>query len=440
MVSNEQFLLSHSLHVNELKTKILPYRQQEKIRNEWLKERMDTILPQIMKENNMDMWVIACNEYNEDPILFSLLPVALFTARRCMVLVFSLEDGEVKRYALTRPHIGIDDYYDCIWTNQKGGAWESDPATSQTQWECLSSLVKRLDPKTIGLNYSEHSAFADGLSSTLKEKIMDCLEDPYKERVVSAENLCINWLETRTEKEMVAYNGIVQIAHSMISEAFSSRVIIPGITTNLDVKYFMMQSVIDLGLQPWFDYEVSIIRKGLGQTEDEMVIMPGDILHCDVGLKYMGLCTDTQENAYICHMDEVDAPEYLKKALQQTLTVQDCVVKNMVAGKTGNEILKAARQDAIDMGCKPCIYTHPIGIHGHAAGPYIGLWDSQDGVPFMGDSILRNNTAYSLELNATVNVEEWDMEFQLGLETDIVFTNDTVYYLGGRQEKFHLVK
>ncbi|MBE6113776.1 MAG: aminopeptidase P family protein [Erysipelotrichaceae bacterium] len=439
IISKEDFLLQQSVSLDELKKKILPYRQQEKVRNEWLKERFETVLPKVMERSGIDMWIVACKEYNEDPVLTTLVPCAMMTARRTTILVFHYQEGKVRRMALTRPGVGLDDYYESVWTNQKGSIWCEEGSEGETQFECLGHIIRECDPETIGLNFSDEYSFGDGLSFTLYRDIMEAMDDEYIERVVSAEDVCIGWLETRTEKEMVAYNGIMEYAHAMINEAFSSRVVHPGITTNHDVKYHMLQSVIDMGMTPWFDFEVSIIRKDM-TTEDETVIMPGDILHCDVGLKYLNLCTDTQENAYVLKQGETDAPQYLKDALAQVNRFQDIVISHFKEGISGNEILKAARKQAIAEGLQPCLYTHPIGYHGHAAGPTIGLWDMQQGVPIQGDYPMYNDTMYSLELNCTCDIAEWNRSITLGLETEVLFTDDTVYYVGGRQEKFHLIK
>jgi Xaa-Pro aminopeptidase len=239
---------------------------------------------------------------------------------------------------------------------------------------------------------------------------------------------------------MAAYTGIMQIAHSMIAEAFSSKVILPGVTTNEDVKYFMIQKVIDLGLEPWFDFEVSVRRANVNEVAGETVILPGDLLHCDVGLRYLGLCTDTQENAYVLKQDETDAPEELKEVLKTVNRLQDITISNFKEGRSGNEILALSRSQAIEEGIDPCIYTHPIGYHGHGAGPTIGLWDMQGGVPVQGDYPLYNDTCYSLELNCKANIEEWGVEIAFCAETDVMFTGDKVYYLAGRQDEFHLVK
>ena len=291
-ISTEDFMVRSS-STDELLPKIYSYREQERILDGWLVKRLDTILPEVMKRSGIDCWVVACKEYNEDPVLKTLVPCAMMTARRTTILMFYLnKEGKVERYALTRPNVGLDGIYTSVWLNPKGSKWGSNSdAPCETQMECLHRMIKECNPEKIGLNISRTFAFADGLSSTMYADIMDALDEDQKSRVVNAENVCVGWLETRSEEEMAAYTGIMQIAHAMIDEAFSSKVITPGVTTNDDVKYFMLQKVIDLGLQPWFDFEVSVRRKDVNEVEGTTVIMPGDLLHCDVGLRYLNLCS-----------------------------------------------------------------------------------------------------------------------------------------------------
>ncbi len=426
---------------DSLKDKIVSYRQKEKILDDWLVKRLDTILPKVMKRSGIDTWVVACNEYNEDPVLKALVPCAMMTARRLTILVFHLEGDKVKRMALTRPGIGLDGIYESVWTNQKGSLWQdpNSPIPPETQFECLVRILKECKAKKIGLNLSEHFAFGDGLSHTLYRQIMEAMDDELRSKIVSAEKVCVGILETRLPEEMDAYHGIMQIAHTMIAEAFSSKVVMPGVTTNLDVKYWMMQKVIDLGLEPWFDFEVSIKRAHVGDIRDD-VIMPGDLLHCDVGLKYLNLCTDTQENAYVLKVDEEDAPEEIKNLMKTANRLQDITLEQFKEGRTGNEILKLAREKAISEGIKPSIYTHPIGYHGHGAGPTIGLWDKQEGVPGNGDYKLYNDTAYSLELNCTCDIPSWGIETAFCAETDVLFRDDKTYFIYKRQDNFHLIK
>ncbi len=446
-ISNQEFLVSQIPSVDELRPKIKNYREQEQILDKWLQIRLDSVLPKVMKRAEIDCWVICNQEYNEDPVYWTLTPVSQITARRLTILVFyQRQDGTVERYCITHPIGVITDYFKQMWTNPKGQNWagrykeEERYFKEETQWECLGRVLRDLNPDKIGLNISETFAYADGLSHTLYEKIMQHLSPEQQKKVVSAENIAVGWLETRCEEEMAAYNGIVQIAHTMIAEAYSNKVIHPGVTTAEDVKYWMMQKSVDLGFWPWFDYEVSIIRPGNVRPPKDSAILPGDMLHCDVGFRYLNLCTDTQELCYILKDDELEAPKDLREAMKVTNRLQEITAEQFVEGRTGNEILKAALEKAAAEGIKATIYTHPLGFHGHAAGPVIGLWDKQQGVEGDGDYPLYDNTAYSLELNARVYVESFGAELSMSMESDILFKNGKVYYLGGRQTEFHLVK
>lgn len=453
-ISNQHYLYSDVANMLDQKPKILSYREQEKIKDAWLKDKLDNILPKILKRCDIDMWLVICNEYNEDPVLSALVPCAMMSARRLTILVFYLQDdGTLKKMAITRPGVGLDDYYESMWKNPKGYDWalqealmpngskrEKGSDKPETQWECLNRIINDLNPKKIGINISNDFAFADGLSHSLYNSLISNLDKANIDKLTSAEKVCVGYLEARTDKQIIAYNSIMQIAHAMIDEAFSNKVIIPGVTTNSDVKYHMLQRTINLGLEPWFDYEVSITRNGVGKITQEAIIMPGDLLHCDVGFRYLGLCTDTQENCYILKIDEQKAPEYLNEALRQANTLQDITISFFKEGRSGNEVLSLAREEAIKQGLKPCIYSHPIGNHGHGAGPTIGLWDMQNGVKGRGDYPIYNNTAYSLELCVDVDIKEWNMTLSLGAETDIIFIDNKVYYLGGRQKELHLVK
>lgn len=449
----ESSLYIGNANQSDFSHKIYAFRKQVEIRNQWLKQRFDEVLPALMRRENIDLWIVCAREYNEDPVMMSLLPASMCSARRTTILVFhQQEDGSVKAMSLSRPGTGIDHLYQGVWVNPKGQNWDDstnlmgvenkkEQTPPETQWECLARIVRDANPEKIGLNISHDFAFGDGLTKTLHDEMIAHWDEDYIGRIVSAETLCIGWLEYRTDAEIAAYTGIVQIAHAIIAEAYSSRVILPGVTTNDDVKYFMIQKVIDLGLSHWFDFEVSINREKVGRIDQETIILPGDILHCDVGLVYLGLCTDTQQNAYILKLDETEVPAGIAAVQEKLKQLQDITISHFTEGRSGNEILKRSLEKAISKGLKPSIYTHPIGYHGHGAGPTIGLWDMQSGVPGKGDIPLNNRTFHALELNVTASIPEWDgQEIMLGAETDILFKDGKVYYIAGRQESFYLVK
>jgi Xaa-Pro aminopeptidase len=304
----------------------------------------------------------------------------------------------------------------------------------------LAQVIKDRHPKRIGIDESETFAFGDGLTATLKERLMRVLGKEYGARLQSAERLAVGWLERRIPEELETYPHVVSIAHAIIAQAFSRDVITPGATTAEDVSWWMRERIRGLGLAAWFHPDISIQRPKASPHKGD-VIHRGDLLHCDMGITYLRLNTDTQQHAYVLKEGEVDAPQGLKDALAQGNKLQDILLSEFREGRTGNEVLSAALAKAKSEGLKPSVYTHPLGYHGHAAGPTIGLWDRQNGVPGSGDYPLFYDTVYSIELNAKANVPEWDnQEVTIALEQDAAFTKKSVYFLDERQTKFFLIK
>jgi Xaa-Pro aminopeptidase len=415
---------------DDYRGKVLPLRQRAEVKNGWLKHRLETILPEIMKREGFDMWIVVSREYNEDPVMMTLLPDPMMYARRRTILVFHLrEDGTVERVVLSR--YDIKGFYETVW----------DP-DEEEQYACLARIVKEREPESIGINVSETFGFGDGLTHGDYTLMAEALGEEYMGRTRGAERLALGWLERRSEAELDAYPGIVEITHAIVAEAFSGGVIHPGITTTDDVVWWMRQKILDLGLQAWFQPSIDI--QAHGQTHDaeekRKLIQPGDLLHCDVGFYYLNLATDIQQNAYVLKKDETDAPAGLEDALADGNRLQDILAEAMVTGKTGNEILKAALEKAKEEGINASIYTHPIGHHGHAAGPTIGLWDRQEGVPGRGDYALFDDTCYALELNVKRVVPEWGgQEVRMALEQTVACTGGEVVFLAGRQTKLYLI-
>jgi Xaa-Pro aminopeptidase len=405
--------------------KILPLRKRARVTDGWLTERLGTVLPKIMKREGFDMWIVAAREYNEDPVFDSLVPATMLSARRLTMLVFVLrDDGSLETMNLARYGLGA---YRAAWDPER-----------EDQWQALMRIIGEYDPGTIGINVSETFAFGDGLSHGLYEQMWQAMPAEYRSRVRGAERLCLAWLETRTSQEMDAYGGIVEMAHGIIREAFSSRLVHPGITTCEDISWWIRQRIHDLGLEAWFHPGVSAQRRAAGHIASDVPVAPGDLLWCDVGLVYLGLCTDTQQNAYILRPGETEAPAGLRAAMAAGNQVQDIHAASMKTGRTGNEILAAILEQTSKEGLDATVYTHPLGYHGHGAGTTIGLWDMQGGVPGRGDYELFDDTCHSMELNVKHLVPEWDgQKVQMAVEQDIMFTGGkSIFWLAGRLNSF----
>lgn len=416
---------------------ILSMKQRAEFIDEMSQKRVQQLLPRLMKDTDIDMWILISREYNEDPILKTLLPAKWLSARRTTIFVFSLEaNGTVGSYAIAPYKVGS--IFEKAWDKNK----QAD------QWLALLSLIKDKNPNKIGINQSNYWAHADGLVASDKEKLLSTLPANYLEKVVSAQALGVAWLEQRIPEEMVMYENIVAIAHEIIAQGFSNEVIEVGKTSSNDLVWWFRERVRELKLQAWFHPTVDIQRKddekfnhldSFTNGYDDNIIQKGDLLHVDFGITYLRLNTDTQQHAYVLKENEKSAPKDLIDAFNSGNKLQDIFTRNFKINRTGNEVLKLSRKQAIEQGLKPTIYTHPIGFHGHAAGTTLGMWDSQQGVAGSGDYPLHYNTAYSIELNNAVYLQSWNKEIRIMLEEQAFFDKNGVSYIDGRQTQLHLI-
>lgn len=414
---------------------VLVYRDRPAVENRHLEERLDTLLPALMEETNLDMWLVLNREYAEDPIYFSLVPQPTFAARRTTMLVFHRTEEGVDRLTVNRYPLG--DPYESAWA---GGDLDA-------QWQALGKLIVERNPARIGINVSRDWPVADGLTHALHQRLLEVLPDEVADRLVSAEDLVVRWAETRTRNEMETYAHTVSLARSVIAEAFSSRVITPGATTTDDVAWYIRQRFAALDLPAWFMPYVNAQRPGQTCDSDTAfcgesgVIQAGDVIHTDVGICYLRLCTDTQEMGYVPKLGETEIPQGIRDALAVGNHWQDLLTGEFVSGRTGNEILAATRDGCAGENIDCSVYTHPIGFFGHAPGPTIGMWDDQDGTPVRGDWPLHANTCYAIEGNIKSPVPEWDGQLvQIELEQSACFDGETVHYLAGRQTRWHIVR
>ncbi len=424
-------------HIDDMPL-VLSLRERSVVIDNIFSERFHTLLPTIMQEEGIDMWLIIAREYNEDPVIKTMLPATWLAARRRTILVIEHKSGAVEGTAVARYDVG--DIFKSGW----------NPEEEPDQWKRLAEIISQKDPKKIGINISDKYGHADGLASTDYQLLKEQLSEKYRKRLVSAASLAVRWLETRTDKELATYEQICRIAHQIIAEGLSEQAIQPGVTTTTDVQWWYRERIAGLKLDTWFHPTVDITRP---DTEFDAVsrsfseqtkvldetIMPGDLVHVDFGITYLRLNTDMQQNAYVLKPGESSAPLGLINALKQGNRLQDILTSQFEAGKSGNEILAATRKQAVAEELEPSIYSHPIGYHGHAAGPSIGMWDNQVSVP-AGEFPLHENTCYAIELNTKVEIPEWNHKvIRMMLEETTVFQNSKVHYIDGRQEELYLI-
>jgi len=419
-------------------------REQAVVQQQWLQYRLDSVLPRLMRQHGVEMWIVAMREYNEDPTFWSLVAPTTMFARRRSIYVFTDRGARgIERLALGG--------------GSQGGVYEAyvardtvDPSigrrpelVGQGQWDLLTRLVRERDPKTIAVNISHTHAFSDGLSAGEWEQLSRALPPGYLTRVVRADRIALDYQAIRAPGMLPVYRRMMEVVWAVIDTAFSSAVITPGKTTTDDVAWWMRQRVNDLGLGTWFHTDVDVQRRGQDLSGlDTVVIQRGDVLHCDFGITALGLNTDTQHMGYVLREGERDAPEGLKRALQNSNRLQDILLAEMRPGRSGNDVLASALASMRAAGINGTIYTHPIGDRGHGAGPLIGLWDHQEGVPGRGDIPLLPGTWFSIELQATTPVPEWGGQLvRSAQEEDAELATDgPMRWILRRQTTFHLVR
>jgi len=415
---------------------ILPERERARIMDEWLKWRLENILPDLMRREGIDLWLVMSNEPDPGPVYFTLLPATRLYVVRTSILMFHDRGKDLGVERLSGGSSGIGEWYKPTWLDKK----------NKTQFASLAEVIKKMNPKKIGINTSPLWGYGDHLTAGLKDKLVSALGPEYAKRLVSADKLCVGWLETRSPQELSVYRHICGISHDIIADFFSNKVIIPDITTTKDVEWWFRQRVRDLGVDPWFHPSIGIqrSRKEAAKYQDRDVIRRGDLLHCDIGIRYLGLYTDMQWSAYVLQTGETDAPQGLKDALARANRLAEILMAEFQEGRTGNEVVDAAMKKGQAEGLRPLIYAHPIGVYGHAAGPPIDARapeSAPEGSRLRGEYRLYLNTMHSIEFSVTTAVPEWDnQDVRIGYEDDAIFTTAGCKFADGHQKALLLIK
>jgi hypothetical protein len=431
-------------------------REQADLQQKWLAQRMDAVLPAVMRKHGVDFWVVPMREYNEDPVFTSIVSPTTFAARRRTIYVFHDKCAarpkpaacDVERIALGGTSQG--GVFQAVRSTQPAAGPAGGQSQRQAelwgdeQWKVLRRVVDERKPKAININVSRTFAFSDGLSAGELEGMRAALGPMWSQKLKRNDAVALDLIATRLPQEEEVFQRMTEVVWGIIDTAFSNVVITPGVTRTQDVVWWMRQKVNDLGLGTWFQPSVEVQRMGVTdeQLGDNPIIQRGDVLHCDFGITAYRLNTDTQHMGYVLRIGETDVPPGIQRALENSNKLQDIVTSEIRPDRTGNEILKASLARMRAEGIDGTVYTHPIGVHGHGAGPLIGLWDYQDGVPGRGDAKVIPSMWFSIELQATTPVPEWNGQRLRSAQEEDVIVDDagTVRWALKRQTSYWLVR
>ena len=426
-------------------------RDQAVLQQSWLKQRLDTFLAPLMREHGIDMWVVPMREYNEDPVFSALVAPETFAARRRTIYVFfdkcAAAGTAASATCIERLALG---------GTSQGGVFDTRASTrpvtggipgrqaelwGDEQWQLLKTVIEERKPRVIGINRSTVFAFTDGLSSGELDGMSRALGPAWTAKFKDADRLPLDFIAARLPDEEAFFQRMTALVWDMTQTMFSGKVIVPGKTRTSDLVWWWRQRVNDQGLGTWFQPSVDVQRQGSATLETDPIIEPGDVLHCDVGITVARLNTDTQHLAYVLKPGESDAPAGFKQALAHANALQDMTMEEIRPGRTGNEILQAVLARMKVKGIDGTLYSHPIGLHGHGAGPLIGLWDRQEGVTGRGDATVIPSMWFSIELQATTPVPEWGGQpVRMAQEEDAIVSADgKIRWVLKRQDKLFLV-
>lgn len=417
--------------------KLLSLREQQTVREGWLKKRLDTMLLPMMRRQNIAMWIVTNEEFHADPVTAHIAPPLPYVGRRDYFIFADRGGNKLDRIAIVRyPEEHLKHFFEVL--NPPG----RDIATT------LRRIVNERSPKTIALNIGGMRGATDGLTYEAHKFLTETLGPTYTSRFVSAAPLIVEYMDTRLPEELEHYRTAVEVTDVLTQRAFSNEVITPGTTTVGDVRWWFLQQVNNLGLDVWFQPDLRIQRQnkeaGLTQqflsvSEESAVIQRGDVIHIDCGVNYMGLSTDWQKMGYVLRPGETDVPEGLKKALANTNRLQDALFKHIKPGAKGHEVYDAAMADMSRAKIEVMIYSHSVGTQGHALGASIDFRRAPAGTSI--EPPFREGSYTAIELNTSTTVPEWGgQKVTIMMEDDAYLTKEGMKWFRPRQTAFYVIR
>jgi len=417
--------------------KLLSVREQQSVREAWLKKRLDTMLLPMMRQQKIDMWIVTNEEFHPDPVTEYIAPPLPYNGRRDFFIFTDRGGDKLDRLALVRyPEEALKRFFEVV--NPPG----RDTAST------LRRIVEERKPKTIALNMGGTRGATNGLTHDAFKYLSETLGQDYASRFVSAAPLIVEYMDTRLPEELEHYRTAVELTEMLTLRAFSNEVITPGKTTVGDVRFWFLQQVNNAGLGVWFQPDLRIQRQSqetgktlqfLSVAPESDVIQRGDVIHIDCGLNYLGLSTDWQKMGYVLRAGEKDAPEGLKKALTNTNRLQDALFAHIKPGAKGFEVYDATMSDMKQLGIEAMIYSHSVGNQGHALGASIDFRRPTADAP--PEPAFREGSYTSIELNTTTAVPEWSgQKVTMMMEDDAYLTRDGMKWFRPRQTAFYLIR
>jgi Xaa-Pro aminopeptidase len=411
-------------------------------RNRWArmcqirKEKFDRILPEAMRENQVDMWIVAMKEGHYDP-LWDLLGRGYVGS--IGYYIFSDRGGE----RIERAALGITDHH-----RSSCGAYDVDSGSVD-----LATFVRARNPRRIGLNMSEEMGLADGLSHTLYNHIVKTVGPQFAGRLVSAEKMVSDFSSRRVAAEIVAFGEAGEIGRQIAERALSNEVITPGVTMLAEVAWWIQDQLLQRGLGLSFEVPSIYITgpDGIAATSNDRIIQRGDIIMIDYGIGYLNMWTDQKRIAYVLKPGETRLPASYQKAFDNAVRVRDVIHRTAKPGKTAQAMMddvnraigtagftpmRGFNQTREDSSVEFIIGCHSVGDWGHGIGPSMAFFN-----PGRLTYEIRPTNLFSIELFAYTPIPEWGgKKLRIPLEDDAVVTSRGVEWVYPVVDRIQLVR
>ena len=415
---------------------LLSWTEQISVREDWLRRRHELLLP-MMRRHEIDMWIVVNEEFHDDPLTEYVAPARPYTGRRDIFVFVDAGEAGLRAVAATG-----------YWEETVARFFESpvDPGPAPA---VLREVYEVYAPERIGLGTGGRRGMTRSLTHDSYEFLAGAMGPKAEQAFVSAEHLIEEYLATRLPEESDTYTHLVHLTEHLTRRALSSEVIHPGQTTVGDVRDWLYDRMWEYGVGTWFQPDLRVQRRGMERTgsrgflavaPEETVIGPGDLVHIDFGISYMGLDSDWQKMAYVLLPGESEAPAGLEAALDNTNRLQDVLtLEASRPGRTVGEVYGQTMDMMQEAGIQAQVYSHPLGNHGHGLGPSIDFRSADDSVA--AAKTLVEGAYISIELNTLTPVPEWDgQEVFIMQEDPAQLTANGWRFFRPRQESLYLIE
>lgn len=400
------------------------------------KEKFDHILPEAMRENGIDMWIVAQKEGHDDPMATIL--GGGYTGSVGYFVFTDKGGGRIERAAL-----GIEDHH-----REVCGAYDIPDGDAD-----LLKFITARNPKKIGINMSAEMGMADGLTKSLYDQIVRTIGPTYASRLVSAEKLVSDFSSRRTASEIVAFGEAGEMGRQIAERALSNEVITPGVTTLADVAWWIEQQQYERHLGTSFGVPSVYITgpNGIEATSNDRIIQRGDIVMLDFGVGYLSMWTDQKRIAYVLKPGEVALPASIQAAFDNAVRVRDVIHRTARPGKTAQQMMDQVNAAIVAAGIQQMqgfnkvradnsiefiIGCHSVGDWGHGIGPSMAFFN-----PGRLTYEMRPGNLFSIELFAYTPIPEWGgKKLRIPLEDDATITGRGVEWVYPVNPRIILVK